>query len=93
MRRDDVGYYCGMAQIVQNLLELLPPGPLTVELFLLLTAVFVIRYLSPVVSSSLDNDFPFPKIAGYVRAIFGVGLPCVIVLWLLSIVVRYALPF
>ena len=78
---------------MQNLLELLPPGPLAAELVLLVITALVVRHLSPVVSSSLDNDFPFPKIAGYVRAIFGVGLPYVIVLWLLSIVVRYALSF
>ena len=88
-----MGYYCGMTQAAQILLELLPPGPLTAELLLLIIAALVIRHLAPMVSSSLDNDFPFPKLAKYVRAIFNVGLPCAIVIWLVSIAVRYALSF
>ncbi len=88
-----MGYYCGMTQAAQILLELLPPGPLTAELLLLVIAALVIRHLAPIVSSSLDTDFPFPKIARYLRAVFNVGLPCAIVLWLASIVVRYALSF
>ena len=82
-----------MTQAAQILLELLPPGQLTVELLLLVIAALVTRHLAPIVSSSLDNDFPFPKLAGYVRAIFGVGLPYLIVLWLVSVVVRSALSF
>ena len=82
-----------MTQAAQILLGLLPPGPLAAELLLLVIAALVIRHLAPMVSSSLDNDFPFPELAKYVRAIFNVGLPCAVVLWLVSIVVRYMLSF
>ncbi len=84
-----MGYYCGMTQAAQILIELLPPGPLTAELVLLFITAVLIRILFPVVSSSLDDGLPYPKIAGYVRFIFRVVLPGLIMLWLGLIVLRY----
>lgn len=80
-----------MTQAMQTLLELLPHGGLTIELVLLALGVMLLKQLSPVVRESLDNKFPYPKIAGYVGAFFGVFLPVAIVIWFVSIVLRYAL--
>ncbi len=91
MRRENADYNYGMAQAVQILLELIPPGRLASEALLLLISAGVVRYLSPVVTSSLGDDFPYPKIAKWVRAAFGAGLSCLIALWLVSIVIRYLL--
>ena len=93
MRRDGVGYYCGMAQFAQILLELLPPGPLAAELVMLFIAVLILRQLSPVVRTSLDDKFPFPKVAGHVDAFFVVAVPIAIVAWFVSIAARYGLSF
>ena len=82
-----------MAQAVQIFLELIPPVPLATELLFLIIAATVVRHLSPVVSSSLGDDFPYPKIARWIKAAFGTGLSCIIVIWLASIAIRYLLFF
>ena len=86
-------YHYGMAQIAQILLELIPPGPLSSTVVLLLILAAIVHHLSPVVSSSLGDDFPHPKTAKYLRAVFGAGFSYAIVLWLASIVIRHMLSF
>ena len=82
-----------MTQAMQIFLELLPHGGLTIELAMLALGVLFLKQLSAIVRESLEDRFPFPKIAGYVGAFFGVFLPAAIVIWFVSIVLRYALSF
>jgi len=39
---------------------------------------------------TLDDDFPFPAISRWlINAIFGVGSPIAIIIWMVSILIRY----
>ncbi len=77
-----------MLETITELIALLP-GKLAIELTLLAIGTGILLLLIPIVRTTLDDDPPFPSVARYVKLAFGAGIPIALVLWFLSILVRY----
>ena len=67
------------------------PRELAIEMVLLFAGATVLAILAQVVRTTLDDDLPIPHIGWLSTVIFGVILPGAIVIWFLTIVVRYLL--
>lgn len=72
--------------------ELLGPLPvsLRIEITLFVLSVLTLRTLRQGVRETLDDDFPFSAISRWlINAIFGVGSAIAIIIWMVSILIRY----
>ena len=72
--------------------ELLGPLPasLRIEITLFVLSVLTLRMLRQGVRETLDDDFPFSAIFRWlINAIFGVGSAIAIIIWMVSILIRY----
>ena len=79
-----------MEEILSDLLKLLDPASLRIELILLVVATICHRILAPSVREALQGDFPVPAVVWWwVGAAFGIGIPVAIVSWFISILFRY----
>ena len=67
------------------------PRELAIEMVLLFAGATVLAILAQVVRTTLDDDLPITQIGRLSTVIYGAILPGSIVIWFLSIVVRYLL--
>ena len=77
-----------MREILYFLLER-GNSPLTTEVVLLVIVWMFAPRLVDIASQALDDDLPFRRIAGYVNQALRLGLPVAILIWVLSILLRY----
>ena len=77
-----------MKEILYFLLER-GNSPLATEVVLLVIVWMLAPRLVDIASQALDDNLPFRRIAGYVNQVLRLGLPIAILLWVLSIALRY----
>jgi hypothetical protein len=77
-----------VGEAISDLIGLLP-GALAIEVTLVFISAALWRLVSPVVQGALDGDILPPVVAQYIDVAFRIILPAVMMIWLLSIPVRF----
>ncbi len=77
-----------MPEMLLDLIELLPIS-LGIEISLLVAATLLLPRLVSIVRGGLNDDLTPREIAKYINVAFTIGLPVAIVIWFVSILVRY----
>lgn len=77
-----------MGRAISYLIESLP-GALAIEVALVFLGVTLWLLVMPSVREALDDGLLHPVLARYVGMVFRIGLPVAMIIWFLSIPVRF----
>ena len=78
-----------MEEVISTLIGLLPDGPLAVEVTLVFLSAVLWRLVMPPVREALDDDITPLVVAQYINVAFRIVLPVAMMIWFLSIPVRF----